>query len=100
MRAYRAEGLLRDDLRFGLQPHWIVFEYNLAYLRWREWWALYEDRHPWYERVLQVEAAGAPVLGVFRARASPSGPVRPGQVRPPRAPDSGRMRDRKRAILP
>jgi 4-amino-4-deoxy-L-arabinose transferase-like glycosyltransferase len=86
LRAYRTAGLLRRDLRFGPRPHWVVLEYNLAYSNWGEWWAFFDDRHPRYDRVLQVEAAGAPVLGVFRARSSTRGPVRAGQVTPPPAP--------------
>jgi hypothetical protein len=71
LRAYQQAGLLRDDLAFGARPDWVVLEYNLAYSRWPDWRPLYDDRHRWYDRVLQVEADGAPVLGVFRARAEP-----------------------------
>ena len=83
LRAYRAAGLLRSDLEFGTRPQWVVLEYNLAYARWRDWRLFFGDRHPWYERVLQIEAAEAPVLGVFRARAIPRGTPSPGLVQPP-----------------
>ena len=71
LRAYRALGRLRSDLRFGNRPDWVVLEYNLAYSNWYDWWLFFDDRHPWYERVRQVEVAGAPILGVFRARTEP-----------------------------
>lgn len=87
LRAYQAEHKLRSDFRWGKHPDWVVLEYNLAYSNWYDWWMFYEDRHPRYERVLQIEAAGAPVLGVFRVRAEPvrdaSGKIIPTLVVPP-----------------
>jgi 4-amino-4-deoxy-L-arabinose transferase-like glycosyltransferase len=90
LRAYERLGLLRPGLRWGRRADWIVLEYNLAYSNWPDWWPCHEDRHPWYRKVYEVEAAGAPVLGVFRARerrwrdASANAP--PTTVRPPMKP--------------
>jgi 4-amino-4-deoxy-L-arabinose transferase-like glycosyltransferase len=84
---YQKLGVLRRGFRWGRRPDWIVLEYNLAYSNWPDWWPCYEDRHPWYRKVYEVEAAGAPVLGVFRARErmwrDPSGNVPRTTVRPP-----------------
>ena len=86
LQAYMAAGKLRQDLRFDPHPDWVVLEYNLEYSKWSDWWLFYEDRQPWFRRVLQVRADGVPVLGVFRARSQPlrdaSGAIPPALVTP------------------
>jgi hypothetical protein len=90
LKAYQRLGLLDPALRWGRRADWLVLEYNLAYSRWADWWPCYRDVHPWYRKVYEVKAAGAPVLGVFRARDSmwrdPSGKTPRITVKPPGRP--------------
>ena len=95
LRAYQRLGLLNRDLRWGRRADWVVLEYNLAYSNWPDWWPRYRNRHPWYRRVYEVRVAGAPVLGVFRAREKmwrdPSGDVPRTSLKPPKRPGAKRF---------